>query len=402
MAHRLKMRCSGMELLVIFMFFTGYLGIIPFLAFRLAILELVCIIALVKLKDNVILSWPLKCFVVFLVWIIFEIFITPKPTFGFRMLLKYLYPFLFALLTSAVVKDKEVFLKSMLSARWMALISLICLLIPALFYGILSGLFWTVAALCTNYITIAMFSLSLIYVIGPSIKNIIWTVLFISTGIIFVLRTDIFGMGAALAIFFFIKYRLKSIPLVLFVGCLGLAAMFYIPKVKSKMYYRPEEVTITDFLTGNVDENNINTSGRKKGWEDMQIMFFDPHKLTGSGTGRIQTYFYTEATGWQRGGQLHNDFLVLLCDNGIIGLSLFAFAYLAIMCHCLIIHKRTDNKWIKLCSLTAGSALIGVMITMYSDNTISYSMCTLGYPWGLYGMALGMYRREQQELLQLQ
>ena len=89
--------------------------------------------------------------------------------------------------------------------------------------------------------------------------------IFIYPSFYWVIRTDIFGLGLALSTFFFLKYKLKSLPLIAVVGCLGLAAMFYVPQVKSKMYYRPDEVTITDFLTGNVDEDNINTSGRKKG-----------------------------------------------------------------------------------------------------------------------------------------
>lgn len=204
-----------------------------------------------------------------------------------------------------------------------------------------------------------------------------------------------FGLQLELSAFFFIKYKIKSLPLILAVGCLGLAAMFYVPSVKAKMYYRPDEVTLQDFLTGNVDENNINTSGRKKGWEDVHKWFYEPHKAIGSGTGRVQTYFYTEAIGWQRGGQLHNDFLVMMCDNGLIGIGLFLLAYLAIMFHCLFIYSKSKSQVVKVCALTAGSSLIGILVTMYSDNTVSYSMATLGYPWGFYGMALGLYKQEK-------
>ncbi len=40
--------------------------------------------------------------------------------------------------------------------------------------------------------------------------------------------------------------------------------------------------------------------------------------------------------------------------------------------------------------------MIGIMVTMYSDNTISYSMATLGYPWGFYGIALGLAKNEEE------
>lgn len=390
-----RMKCNGLELLLIFMFTTGLMGLMPVLSLRLAVLEILCVLGILKASERVELTFPMKLFVVFLIWAVIGMCYTPNKLFGVRMLLKYLYPFLLAIFASLVVKDKEVFLKAAINARWMAFGAFIISVAPnALF--IFQGVLWNNPALVTNFICMCMLSLALAYASSGKmrLRNILWTLFFIYPAFHYVIRTDIFGLGLALSTFMFLKYKIKSLPLIFAVGCLGLAAMFYVPQVKSKMYYRPDEVTLEDFLTGNVDENNINTSGRKKGWEDVQHWFFDPHQLTGSGTGRVQTYFYTEALGWQRGGQLHNDFLVLLCDNGIIGISLYVIAYLAMMFHCLRIYSRSNSEIVRVCAITAGSSLIGILVTMYSDNTISYSMATLGYPWGFYGMAVGLDRKE--------
>ena len=51
-----------------------------------------------------------------------------------------------------------------------------------------------------------------------------------------------------------------------------------------------------------------------------------------------------------------------------------------------------------MCVLTAGASLFGMLVTLYSDNTVSYSLATLGIPWAFYGMALGIYRKEKAEL----
>lgn len=388
-----KIRCSGLEMYVIFMFSTGLLGIMPVLSIRLAVLEILCIIGILKANEQINLSLPLKLFIIFLLWEIIGIFYTKNPIFGIRMILKYIYPLLFCILTSVVVRDNFVFLKSALNARWAAFIAFIIANAPNNLY-IFKGVLWNGPALATNFICMCMFSLSMAYSSNRRMSNLLWAIFFIYPSFYWVIRTDIFGLGLALSTFFFLKYKLKSLPLIAAVGCLGLAAMFYVPQVKSKMYYRPDEVTITDFLTGNVEEDNINTSGRKKGWENVQEWFFDDHKLIGSGTGRVQTYFYTEAIGWQRGGQLHNDFLVLLCDNGLIGLGLFIISYVCIALHCLKLYSKSESKYVQICALTAGASMIGIMVTMYSDNTISYSMATLGYPWGFYGMALGLAKNE--------
>lgn len=103
--------------------------------------------------------------------------------------------------------------------------------------------------------------------------------------------------------------------------------------------------------------------------------------------------------GFGRGGQLHSDFLLMLCDNGTIGLSLYLLSYLGALFHCMRISRRTKDKYTKALSLTAGAALCGVLVTLYSDNSVSYSMCTLSYPWGIYGMVLGLYRQEKLQYL---
>ena len=85
-----------------------------------------------------------------------------------------------------------------------------------------------------------------------------------------------------MATFFLVKYRIKALPLVVIIGFLGLVSMFYIPAVKNKMFINPNVVTITDFLTNNVDENNIQTNMRKFMWEEATKQFYDGREITGS------------------------------------------------------------------------------------------------------------------------
>ena len=87
---------------------------------------------------------------------------------------------------------------------------------------------------------------------------------------------------------------------------------------------------------------------------------------------------------------MHNDLLVLKCDNGLVGIVLFGLAYFAVTLHCIIIYHKCLNPYTRMAALVAGASLMGVFVTMYSDNTLSYSMVTLSFPWGFYGMALGL------------
>lgn len=393
-----QMWCTGLEALLILLFATGLMGFLPILAFHLAFVEIICIFAIQRAPYNAIYSFPVKIFIIFLLWIIIGIFYTPQPIYGIRMLLKYAAPLFMALFASAVIRDFEVVLKSCLWGRWIALLSFIVQYIPMQGF-LFQGVFWNRAALATNYIIWTIFSLSLFYIGIERKKNLFYTIGFILPCFLWVFRTDIFGTVIALSAFFFIKYRMKSAPLIAVMAVLAVCALFYIPSVKSKMYFHPDEVTMEDFITGNVDENNVNTSGRKPVWEDMENFYYKGHEIAGSGTGRVQTYFYEEAVGWRKGGQLHNDLLVLKCDNGLIGLSLFLLTYLAILLHCVRIYHKSDSWDVKTCILMAGASLIGILVTTYSDNTVSYSLATLSYPWALYGMALGLREREKELLL---
>ena len=391
-----EMRCTGLETLLIFIIATGLMGLMPISALHLGILELICIIALVRAPYRAIYSTPLIFYFIFLIWAIIGVFYSTSYNYGIRMLLKYIYPLVIALLASSIIRDIEIFLKAGQWGRWVGVISFIQKYLPmggVIFFGV----FWIEAALATNYIVWVVFSLALAYAGIQPRKNVIWTIAFILPSLLWVFRTDIFGTSIALATFFFLKYRLKSIPLVILMGCLAICSIFYIPSIKKKMYFRPDEVTIVDFLTGNVEENNLNTSGRKSVWEDMEKWFYEGHEAIGSGTGRVQTYFNTESKGWRRGGQLHNDLLVLKFDNGIIVLVLYLVAYIAVMFHCLFIYHKSRFESVRLCTSVAGASLMGILVTTYSDNTISYSMATLAYPWAFYGMALGIRKRNKED-----
>ena len=383
------MRCAGPECVVLFIFWTGLLGIQPLLAIRLALLEVFCIVGIFKAQGKVIWSWPMMLYIVFLFWTVIGLTYTPSPMFGIRMILKYIYPLFVVLLASAVVRDKEVFLKTVLGARITAVLSFVLLTLPGIAF-VAHPIFWNKAALATNYITMCMISLALVYYIpGKRTSNIIWAIIFALPAFIWVFRTDIFGLGVGLSAFFFVKYRLKALPIIAAIGILGICSIFYIPAVKAKMYFRPNEVTFVDFITNNVDETNLNTSGRNEMW-DKVMPFYEDSKMIGSGTGRVQKFFYTEIIGFGRGGQLHNDFLVMMCDNGLIGLILYLMSYFAVLFHCVKLYNKSLDPSVRLCSLVAGASLFGVLVTMYSDNTLSYSMATLSYPWGFYGMALGL------------
>lgn len=135
--------------------------------------------------------------------------------------------------------------------------------------------------------------------------------------------------------------------------------------------------------------DDVNTNARASMWEHLEDRFFVGHELTGSGTGSVQNYMYTHTVF---GGLKvpHSDLVQLKCDTGMIGLVLYAVAGLMIFLHCFLKFQTARSVPLKLCAITAGASLAGVLVTLYSDNVVNYSMATLSMPFGFYGMMLGL------------
>lgn len=381
---------TGQEALIICIFATAWLGLTPVIAIRVIVIEALCIFALLQSTNRLPWSFPLKFYLVFVAWLVIGLFYTPSLSFGLRMIIKYMYPFILALLCTKVVRDGETALTASLISRRVATIGVLCILIPG-YLQLISYILYPIAGYITGIISMAILSFALVEFSNNKKRNLLWGIGLCLPALIKVYRTDIFGTGVALAAFFTIKYKLKALPIVGLIGVAGICVMFFVPSVREKMFIN-QDVTITDFMEGGkkVDESTIQTNYRAYMWKMAKKDLIDGHELIGAGTGRVQKYMYTEVDDNRRGGQLHNDFLVLQIDNGLIGLYIYILCYIFIFLHCLKIYHTKTGPYTRMFALTAGASILGVLVTMYSDNTISYSIVTTSFPWAFYGMALGL------------
>lgn len=390
-----QLRLSGPEMFWCLTFSTGLLAFsapagLDLMAIRLMVLEILCFLGLFIAKDKPIWSYPLVIYVIYLIWIAIGCFYSPAPFYGIRVFLKYIYSLLLCLFASAVVRDKYVFIKSSQWARLIALTSIIFSFIP--FIGsLIPGVFWYGTALAINYISIMILSLGLFYFTNEKKKNLIYTIIFLLPCFLWVFRTSIMGSLVAIMAFYFIKYRVKSLPIIFGILILGVVAVFTIPSLRNKMFKRDAKgVSIENFQAGNVGMEQVNTNAREAMWKDLENRFYKDHEMAGSGTGTVQHFMYTHHV---YGGLrvAHSDFVQMKCDNGLIALFLYALCIFSIFSHCCVTYWRNDgNTVVRLCAIIAGASIAGVFATLYSDNVVNYSMATLSMPFGFYGMMLGL------------
>lgn len=393
-----QMWLDGPERFWVLIFSTGLLALsapagLDLMAIRLLVLEVFCLIGLLFIcKRKPQWTAATVVYAVFILWLVIGLAYSPAPGYGFRVILKYLYPLLIMLFASSAVRDTEVFLKAGLGARMVALIALVVAFIPMLERALFPGVFWYGTARAINFISMCVFSLALFYYTDEKKKNLLYAILFMIPCFIWVFRTSIMGSLVAIMAFYFIKYKMRSLPIIAGILIVGVMAVFFIPSLHQKMF-KDNSTNIDQFKSGSVSMDDVNTNARSAMWEHLEKRFYQGHEITGSGTGSVQQYMYNN---FIFGGLKvpHSDFVQMRCDNGLIGLILYATITLLVFYDCFRTHHTTNHTGVKICSIVAGASMMGVFVTLYSDNVVNYSMATLSMPFGFYGMMLGLKQNE--------
>lgn len=398
---------SGREAFGIALVCTGVFALqapagLDLMALRLLVLELLCVGALVSAGAHPVRNTFSRIYGLFLLWVLAGIVYSPVPAYGARVFLKYLYIFPLCLMCSAVVQRDVVAYKACeLSRKWSFAAFLWCM-IPFVMV-IFPGVFWYSTALAINYITMAVLSLALYWHLGHQRRDLLWCIFFCIPCIIWVFRTSIMGTTLAMMTLFFFRYKLKALPIVGAVFIAFICAVFFIPSVKGKMFFKAGEASVSQLQAGQISFDQINSNGRFAMWEWSFESFFEPSPFMGSGSGNLQEVFYSLKHPFGTIRICHNDYVQILCDNGLIGIALFLAAGLALIGHSFVVYQGSRHSAaIRICAATAGAGMAGTMLTLYTDNVINYSMCTIGYPVAFYGMMLGLLKAERRNRRALQ
>lgn len=396
-----KLLFTGAELFWTLTFATGLLALsapggLDLMAIRLLVLEFFCLVGLFVVKNKPVWSLSSILYIIYIGWLLIGLSYTESIFYGVRVILKYIYPLFIMLVASAVVRNWEVYIKSIKGARLIAVISIIFAFVPFIIY-LVPGVFWYGTAAAINYISMTILSFGLYFYFGKKIKDMVYAILFMLPCILWVFRTSIMGTVFALMVFSFFRYKFKSLPVIFVIFILGISSVFFIPTLKDKMF-KTEDITIQDFIDGKISEDDINSNARFSMWEYLEDRFYKNNMLIGSGTGSVQNHMYSN---FLFGGLKvpHNDFVQIRCDNGLIGYILYIAIVICAVIHSFFIYNRYNHHIIKLSAVVAGSTIAGVVLTMVSDNVVNYSMATLSYPFGFYGMMLGLVEGYKQNKL---
>lgn len=358
-------------------------------AIRLLLLEVALLMSLFVSVERPKWGIGTVMYLIYIFWLIYSLTYCDSIEYGIRYILKYIYPLVIMITASAIVRDEKIFLSCCVWARRVAIVSALIGYFPfiARFFG---GTFWYITALTLNYATISVISFALYYFYGKDKKDLILGILFVLPCILVVHRSGILASFAAIAVFMFFKHKWISLPYIAVVFGIGLAIVFYVPAVHDKMFWKDtdNELTISDVRAGTIEKDDIRNNGREALWDMLKQELYVGHELKGSGIGSCQKFLYEDPTIVK---QSHGDYIQMQCDTGLIGFWLYIIVGIVIVVHCFIvcIHNYIPDH-IKCCAMIAASGIVGCYAAMYSENVVTYTMASTGYPFALYGMMLGM------------
>ena len=172
-----------------------------------------------------------------------------------------------------------------------------------------------------------------------------------------------------------LRWRLAAV--VAFVG-LGVA-LFYLPVFQNRFFYSGSG-TLADVWEGKFDD-----AGRFYAWRAI-LPEIGRRPWIGSGVGSIHDYV---PTVWPESVHIHNDYLRIAYEFGIVGLALF-LAVVAWQILDLWRHTRSPAPAIRWASLSAVLGIAAFLITALTDNTLMYNLWFTNPLFTMIGAVYGL------------
>ena len=344
---------------------------------------------------------------IFFLWLCYTMTYTTVPRDGAMMLIKYFLPMLFLWLGYSGLrneKDLIIFLKvvNVVACVYCMFIGgQGCKLMPWLYYGPIGGQFSKYAGFA-DYLTAVFIVPILLYWLTKEKKYIFCALWMMLSTVLESVRT---GMGGMLLVFctaLLLKNKAKAIPGLAVAGAMFLGVVLFVPSVNEKFFGDDAgTVSATDIVQGGaLSMDNIETSGREYTWELILDEFYRGHELKGSGLSMSKSYLLNAFLKKEIGiGLIHNDYVQLLADTGIIGVSLLVLFYISVILSVVRnVLLRRSTTLVKLTGVMALSSMAGIAFCMYFDNVVSNSMQSMGMPYiylGFFLKALDLEKRNK-------
>lgn len=334
-------------------------------------------------------------YLVFFLWLCYAMTYTSTHTDGMMMLIKYSLPMLFLWMGYSGLnneKDLVILLKvvNTVACVYCLFIGGVgCKLMPWLYYSPIGEQFSKYAGFA-DYLTSIFIVPILLYWLTKEKKYIFCALWMLLSTVLQSVRTGMGGMMLVFAFAMVLRYKIKAIPGLFLAGVLFLSIILFVPDVNKKFFGDAAgKVSATDIVQGDaMSLDNIEMSGREYIWKKVKEDCYYGNELTGKGLGETEHYSKIQ-TYTKDILKVHNDYLILLCDTGNVGIILLIIFYISVIIkvssHVML---RRCNPLVKLTGIMALSSMAGIAFCMYFDNVVSNSMQSMVMPYIYIGFFL--------------
>ena len=346
---------------------------------------------------------------IFFLWLCYTMTYTAVPRDGAMMLIKFSLPMLFLWLGYSGLrneKDLIIFLKVVNIAACIYcgfMGGFAATFIPPL-YGFCMGIFSTYAGFA-DFLTAVFIVPLMLYWLTKEKKYIYCALWMVLSTVLQSVRTGMGGMMLVFVIALLLKDKVKSLPGLAVAGAMFLGVVMFVPSVNEKFFGDDAgKVSATDIVQGNaMSMDNIEMSGREYMWERVLDNCYYGNETFGGGLGTSGRFVKNYGEANNTLVVMHNDYLQILCDTGIVGIVFIALFYLSVILKVTSnVALRRSSPLVKLTGIMAFSSLVGIGFSMYFDNVVSNSMQSMVMPYiyiGFFLKALELEKGKRNVLL---
>ena len=335
-------------------------------------------------------------YAVFYLWLCYTMTYTTATYDGFMLLIKYLIPMLFLWMGySGLRNEKDLIIFLMVVNIVVCVYCMFiggqgCKLMPWLYYGPIGGQFLTYAGFA-DFLTSIFVVPIMLYWLTKEKKYIYCALWMVLSTVLESVRT---GMGGMLLVFctaLLLKNKAKAIPGLAIAGAMFLSVVLFVPEVNEKFFGEDAgTVSATDIVQGDaLAHENINTSGRTEMWDMILEECYKGNETFGSVLGVSMRFLKDWAAITGAAPIMHNDYVQIISDTGIVGIVLFCLFYIVFLLKGItyVILRRSSTR-VKITGIMAVSSMAGIAFSMYYDNVVSHSMSSLVMPFIFLGFFL--------------
>lgn len=391
---------------VIFLILTGPFYLSQFALFKYGVFFLI-VLYLLFISNSIRIPWNIIVisYSIFLIWLFvcaWRIGFTHDAMMG---LIKYIIPlFALALGYSSIENKYDLYYLMKIVAIGAVIYVLLC-------GGISFKLTNWLYRICSNFIitygglTDYLASLSVIPLLlwwWTENKKWIWVFLIIcSSPVLESVRTGLGASTIAAMIFCLFRFKWKSLPFIPIILIASLSIVIYVPSVREKFFGEDSDVTNEEIMTGEaLTLDNMHTNGRAVLWGMTEEALFKGHEMCGSGLGEANRMVRTwRSWGMPIPGLLHNDYVQIKCDTGLIGLWLFIIFGATVF---IYIGRRIwsiQDMTSRICGILALASSGSIAFSMGFDNVVSHSMSSMIIPFLFIGFFLKLYPQDNEEII---